>query len=441
VVAVSLVEAPRVCEVHSRSDIPRHVDWIEYKEYQIRYAVARFARMLKERGMVGIPIFHDVAYQMSTPLDISAMEAEPDIDWVGMNLYRNQEDYWGAVQRMRYLVGTTRLPFVPEFGNGLWSHHPATFRPDEEEYITLAALTHGLKAINFYMLVERERWQGCPITRHGTYRPEYAQFYQRLSALLQAHPLEQYERDRQVLVLYNFDLFRQAAVATTLHYPHVDLLSLPPELFQADLDLNLKHDVHFEANYGNPENWLGHVLHDLAVRHVDYDLSDTHLDAARLSRYPIVYLQATDFMSPPDQAKLLAYVQNGGQLIVGPGMPYLDATLKPASVLGQYLKQPGTVSIGQGQLTWAPAESLSRIALPHPEFQCDQPHVEVNVLRHNGTTLLALANSAAQALEAQVTFAGAHTFRSAWGEAQTKSSENAAVFSVPGYSVQIWEVV
>ena len=146
-------------------------------------------------------------------------------------------------------------------------------------------------------------------------------------------------------------------------------------------------------------------------------------------------------MSPPDQAKLLAYVQNGGQLIVGPGMPYLDATLKPASVLSQYLKQPGTASIGQGQLMWAPAESLSRIALPHPEFQCDQPHVEVNVLRHDGTTLLALANSAAQALEAQVTFAGAHTFRSAWGEAQTKSSENAAVFSVPGYSVQIWEVV
>ncbi|HSD85020.1 MAG TPA: beta-galactosidase [Anaerolineae bacterium] len=433
------VEAPRACEVHSRSDLPRHVDWIAYKEYQIRYAVARFARMLKERGLVEVPIFHDVAYQMSTPLDIAALEAEPDIDWVGMNLYRNQEDYWGAVQRIRYLVGTTRLPFVPEFGNGLWSHHPATFTPEEEEFITLAALMHGLKALNFYMLVERERWQGCPITRHGTYRPEYAQFYERLSLFLRDYPLEQFERERQVLVLFNFDLFRQAAALTRLHYPHVDLLNLPQELFQVDPELNLKHDVHFEGSYSNSENWLGRLLIDLAVRHVDYDLSDTHLNAARLSRYPIVYLQATDFMSPQDQSKLLAYVQNGGQLIVGPEMPYLDAALRPASVLGQSLQQPGTVAIGQGQLTWAPAEALASVPLPQPEYQCDQPLVEVTVQRRNGTTLLFLANSSAQPVDAQVMFDGSRTFRSAWGETQTKSGENSTKFSLPAYSVRIWE--
>lgn len=434
------VEPPRACEIYSRSDLPCHVDWIEYKEYQIRYAVVRFARMLKERGLVGIPIFHDVAYQMSTPLDIAALEADPDIDWVGMNLYRNQEDYWGAVQRIRYLVGTTRLPFVPEFGNGLWSHHPATFTPDEEEFITLAALLHGLKAINFYMLVERERWQGCPITRHGTYRPEYAQFYQRLSAFLQQHPLERYQRERAVLVLFNFDLFRQAAAATLLHYPHVDLLNLPHELFQADLELGLKHDVHFEASYTNRDNWLGQLLIDLAARHVDYDLADTHIDAARLSSYPIVYLQATDFMSPSDQSKLLAYAQRGGHLIVGPGMPYLDAALKPASVLSQYLKQPGTASIGQGRLTWAPAEMLAGIGLPTPEYQCDQPQVEVMVMRYNGTTLLALANSSARDLEAQVTFAGSRTFRSVWGKAQTLAANHQAAFSPAAYSIQIWEV-
>ncbi len=435
------VEPPRACEVHSRSDVPCHVDWIEYKEYQIRYAIARFAKMLKERGMVGIPIFHDVAYQLSTPLDISALEGEPDIDWVGLNLYRNQEDYWGAVQRMRYLAGTTRLPFVPEFGNGLWSHHPATFTPDEEEFITLAALMHGLKAINFYMLVERERWQGCPITRHGTYRPEYAQFYERLSSFLRRYPLEQFERERQVLVLFNFDLFRQAAVASMLHYPHVDLLSLPPELFQADLDLGFKHDVHFEASYSNPANWLGSVMSDLAVRHVDYDLSDTHIDATRLARYSIVYLQATDFMSPPDQAKLLAYVQQGGHLIIGPGMPYLDATLKPASILGQYLKQQGTVAFGPGQLTWAPAETLSHIVLPQAEYQCDQPQVEVNVLRRNGTTLLALANSSSIDLDSTLTFGGTRTFQAVWSAAPSVQTAKRVIFSTPAYSVQIWEVV
>jgi beta-galactosidase len=434
------IEAPRACVVHSRSDLPRHIDWIEYKEYQIRYAIAQFARMLKDRGIVGVPIFHDVAYQMSTPLDIAALEAEPDIDWVGMNLYRNREDYAGAVQRMRYLAGSTRLPFVPEFGNGLWSHHPATFTPDEEEFITLAALMHGLKAINFYMLVERERWQGCPITRHGAYRPEYAQFYERLHQFLRRYPLEKFDRDRQVLMLFNFDLFRQAAAATMLNYPHMDLLNLPSELFQINLDFGLKHDPHFEASYSNPDNWLGKVMGDLAARHIDYDLSDTHIDAARLSRYPIVYLQATDFMSPSDQTKLLDYVQGGGRLIVGPGLPYLDATLKPASVLSQFFKQPGTIWLGKGQVTWAPTEALASLALPQPEYPCDQPLVEVVVQRCNGTTLLFLANPSAQHLDAQLTFAGARTFRSAWGEAPTIQAADSTTVSLRAYSMQIWEV-
>lgn len=434
------VEAPRAYAVHSRSDMPRHIDWVEYKEYQIRYAIARFARMLEERGIVDVPIFHDVAYQMSTPLDIAALEADPDIDWVGMNLYRNQEDYWGAVQRMRYLAGSTRLPFVPEFGNGLWSHHPATFTPNEEEFITLAALMHGLKAINFYMLVERERWQGCPITRHGAYRPEYAQFYQRLNQFLQRYPVEKFERDRAVLVLFNFDLFRQAAAATMLNYPHMDLLNLPPELFQINLDFGLKHDVHFEASYSNPDNWLGQALANLAARHIDYDLSDTHIHADRLARYPIVYLQATDFMSPADQSKLLAYAQNGGHLIVGPGVPYLDATLKPVSVLGQYLKQPGTVAIDRGRLTWAPAQMLANLPLPQPEYQCDQSRVELAVQRHNGHTLLFLANSSEQPLEARLTFNGPRTFHSAWGEASSVQASDSATFSLRGYAMQIWEV-
>ncbi len=437
------VAAPRDCNVYSRSDMPRHIDWINYKEYQIRYAVVRFAQMLKTRGMVGVPVFHDVAYQLSTPLDISALEAEPDIDWVGMNLYRNKEDYWGAMQRIRYLAGTTRLPFVPEFGSGLWSHHQATFTPNEEEYITLAALMHGLKAINFYMLVERERWQGSPITRHGTYRPEYAQFYKRLSLFLQRYPLEQYERERRVLVLLNFDLFRQAAAASTLYYPHFDLLNLPRELFQIDLDLGLQHDPHFEANLHNLSNWLGALMSDLAVRHVDYDLSDTHVDPKRLLRYSIVYLQATDFMSPQDQSKLLEYVQNGGRLIVGPAVPHLDATLKPASVLRQFITTPGTVSIGQGQLTWATVDVLSRLndeVLPIPEYQCDQPLVEVALQRCDSMALLFLANSSGMDLEANVTFAGSRTFRSAWGEAQTKSGENSVTFTAPAYSIQIWEV-
>ncbi len=439
----SQVEPPRDCEVETRADVPRHVDWVAYKEYQIRWSVARFARMLRERGVQGIPIFHDIAYQYATPLDVARMEADPDIDWVGMNLYRNQEDYSGAVQRIRFLAGSTRLPFVPEFGNGLWSHHPQTFTPAEEEFITLGALMHGLKAINFYMLVERERWQGCPITRHGTLRPEYARFYQRLSDFLQRYPAWQYERERQVLILLNFDLGRFAALATTLNYSHADLLGLPRELFEVDLDLGLKFDPQVEANLRRPDSWLGTLFQQLALRHLDYDLGDSHIDPARLARYPIVFLQTTDFMDADDQRCLMEYVQRGGHLVVGPGMPYLDPALKPASVFGQVIQSPGTVAIGNGHFTWVETHKLAAMAddwLPCAEYPCDQPLVDLAVLRRNDVTLLFLANPTAQPLDATVTFESARALRAAWGEAATLSAAPSHTFTLNAYSIQIWEI-
>jgi len=112
-----------------------------------------------------------------------------------------------------------------------------------------------------------------------------------------------------------------------LQLSHVDLLSLPPELFQADLDLE------FEARCATlklttPIRKLAGATccAILAVRHVDYDLSDTHIDAARWRVTRSFILQATDFMSPQDQAKLLAYVQHAGRSSSAPACRNLNAT-------------------------------------------------------------------------------------------------------------------
>jgi beta-galactosidase len=107
------INPPRDCELRQATDLPRHLDWIAYKEFQIIYTVSRVARMLRQRGIADVPLFHDVAFQYRTLLDLSRMEAAPHIDWVGMNLYRNVDDYGGLVKRLRFLSGATRLPFVP----------------------------------------------------------------------------------------------------------------------------------------------------------------------------------------------------------------------------------------------------------------------------------------------------------------------------------------
>src|SRR5690606_26128793 len=162
---------------------------------------------------------------------------------------------------------------------------------DEHEFVTLAAYMHGLKALNYYMLVERERWQGCPITRHGTLRPDYASFFQRLRDFLARYPIWEFQRDCDTLVLFNYDLGRHVALTSTLHLAHADLLGLPGELFQLEPELGLARDPVREADPGHDDSWLGALTRDLTRRGVDYDYADTHVDPDALGRYRLVCVQ------------------------------------------------------------------------------------------------------------------------------------------------------
>ncbi len=438
------VEPPRDCQVEQRADMAWHVDWVAYKEYQIRWSVARIARMLRAHGIQGVPIFHDVAFQFRTPLDIAKMEQDPEIDWVGMNLYRNKEGSRGAIQRMRYLAGTTRLPFVPEFGCGIWSHHALTPTPDEQECITLLSLMYGLKAFNLYMLVERDRWQGSPITRHGTFRPEYADFYRRLLAFTRQYRLWTMRRSPQALVLLNFDLGRYAALASSLHYAHADLYGLPRELFQVDLDLGFQWDVAREADERRYDNWLGVVIEALDTRQHDYDFADTHVDLARLCRYPLVFVPAVDFMDEEDQARLLAYVEQGGQLVLGPGLPYLDPALQPCEVLRKHISAPGKTEIGLGNIWWINQQEMQATVdrLMEPgEYRCDDSQAQVVVQKNAESTLLFLANPTSLQRETALRFSGSRRLKRVWGEACHCSGEGAIAVQLEPYTVQIWEVL
>jgi beta-galactosidase len=361
-----------------------------------------------------------------------------------MNLYRNKESHRATTQYIRYLVGTTQLPFVPEFGSGIWSHHGLTPTPAEQEFITLLALMYGLKALNFYMLVERERWQGSPITRHGAFRSEYAAFYKCLLAFAQQYQLWSMRRSPEVLVLLNFDLGRYAALASTLHFAHADLYGFPRELFTVDLDLGFQWDVAREADDRRYDNWLGTVISTLDTRHQDYDLSDTHMDPARLRRYPLVFVPTVDFMSKDDQANLLAYAEQGGQLILGPGIPYLDPALQPCEVLKKFIEAPGKTEVGLGSIWWVSQQEVPATvdALVQPgEYQCDDPQIQLTFHKNKEHRLLFVANPGELQRETVIRFPGKRRLRKVWKEECNRSGEGTIALQLEPYTVQIWEVL
>jgi beta-galactosidase len=420
---------PRDGPISARMLAPLHIDWVAYKEFQIRWSVARIARMLRERGIDQVPIFHDVAYQYRTPLDISRMEAHPDIDWVGINLYRAPWDHAAIADRARFMAGSTRLPFVPEWGAGIWSHHVATPTPPEQEFVNLCALMYGVKAFSFYMLVERERWQGSPITRQGEYRPEYAPFYADLLVFLQRVEFWNFKREPRALVLLSYDLGRYEAANSTLNVAHSDLFGLPPELFDDTRDLGLRWD-----RAAVP--WLAALKSKLSEASIDYDMSDTHLDLARLQHYPVVFVQSADFLDAADQRCLVEYARAGGCLVMGPGVPYLDGYLRPCGVLKRELAAGHVRQASQADLGAVVAE-----VLPRAEFRVDDPRLEVVPHRDASRTLLFVSNPTAECVSTRVRFDGSRRFTSAWGAPSgAVDAHDLFEVSLNGYTIQIWEV-
>ncbi len=433
------VDPPRDFEATTQADVPRHLDWVAYKEYQITMALERIGTMLRERGIT-VPLYHDVAYHVSTPIDMAALEAQPMLDFVGTNLYVNQEEFTTIATRIRYQVGSQRLPFVPEYGAGLWWFHPRTHTPAEEEFTILAGLMYGLKAMNFYMLVERDRWQGSPITRHNERRAGYADFFERLSALIAATDLLQTDKVSKVLVLFNYELARFSAAARTLQHGYLGLLDVPPALGEIPVDLGYSCDPGAVNDRHNPTSWLRRVWTKLEAAQVDFNLSDTHATPAILAKYPLVVVPTADFMDVDEQQRLIDYACDGGHLVIGPVVPTLDRLMRPSSVLGRYIEQPGTVQAGKGWITLlGEPEGLSEpiIGAFVNDITLDNPALRLTIRAGDRATLCFVANPTAQ--EQRATLRSPYPLHGVWNASATDSGQQCV--ALPPYTIGIWQVL
>ena len=301
---------------------------------------------------------------------------------------------------------------------------------------------HGLKALNFYMLVERERWQGSPITRHGTTRPDYVVFFQRFGEFLRRYPLWEFQRRSDTLLLFNYDLSRHNAITSTLHLAHADLLGLPAQLFEVTPSLDLARDPRAEAEIANPASWLGEVSRSLTGAGVDFDYADTHVPADALGRYRRVWLQSTEFMDPEDQIKLVSYVESGGHLLVGPDLPELDPRLQPNHIFQRFLDGPGTTEVGQGSITWASPEVLPNVLEENAgqaQFQATAP-VETAVLTRGEQALLFVANPSGDQLRAELRFSGTYRFDDVWDGSGCVEAAGSTEIDLRPYSIRIFEV-
>lgn len=342
---LTAVEPPRRFEGTSREQIPWYADWAEYRETYLVTSMARLGGMMRERGLSGIALFHNYPHPLgpggaasgfTTPFNLMALEDE--LDFVGFDIYARKELYSHVKTVVSYVVGTSRFPYIPEFIAGVWPWYlnPGDLR--DEEFVTKAALMHGIRGFSRYMLVERDRWLDSPVRRDGRERADKVAVFGKVNALLQEAEYFRFHREAEVLLLANREYDRLEAASVLVSFPG-DFLETPSGFSEYAGPLTISEDT---LGFDQPiqlvkGTWFSAFESALTASGLGYLLSDTALAPERWTGRKVVVVATLDYLDASLQQALLAYARAGGTVVIGPKAPVLDSLMRPCTVLADAL--------------------------------------------------------------------------------------------------------
>jgi beta-galactosidase len=393
----SKVDPPRRFEGTKKEDIPFYTDWIEYRERYLVDSLSRLAKMMKDRGLRGIPMFHNYPHPLgpggaasgiTTPFNLLALEEE--LDFVGFDIYSRKELYEHVKTVVSYVVGTSRFPFIPEFIAGVWPWYLNPGGNEDEEFVTKAGLMNGIKGSSRYMIVERNRWLASPVRRDGRVRKDNYEMFRRVNEMAKKFEFVKNERIADVLLLANreYDRLEAASVLVTFPGDFLEILlgfsEYPNFMTVSERNLGFKEPVQMAKSA-----WFRKAYRGLADSGSQFLLSDTELPLDRLKKYKALVLGSFEYMNLALQKKLVEFAQSGGHVILGPRIPTLDERMRKERSLLSVLNEKEQKAVKLGKETIGSAYTVGKGKIIHL-LDLSDPEAEIKaVLKELNLTLVA----------------------------------------------------
>jgi beta-galactosidase len=245
----------------------------------------------------------------------------------------------------------------------------------EERFITQTVFMYGIRAINYYMLAERDRWMGCPIQRDGTRRDDYFDLYTRWNACLKKLAWHKLRPERKILLLTSRTYDRLKYISREAAFPQQWLLSvytkLPDDLFESERTLGERDNIAAGA-----AAWILALRTALEALGESYAISDSDISAEKLAEYSLVIAPTFDWADKNYLDKLAGYVKSGGKLLGKLHLSgkrcrpicFLTQTLRRRNMLGcqsypaHWLKKAGSCCLVKPflhRVNWSPGRKFT----------------------------------------------------------------------------------
>ncbi len=276
-------------------ELKRNIDYFKFKYHYSREYAKWVIEAFRQQG-INVPIYLNL-YPFFYAHDWREMQSVSDL--VGIDLYPSSEfsedqfEQRKVIDKIRYLRSVSPLPFVAEFGAGVWHnrhYESGILTPNHYRLITLSALLGGVVGWNWYMLVNRDNWYMSPINEWGRVHPELYEVFQQLVSVFYKMNPPSLKKITEVGVVFNPIQY----ATRTMSHNHPVLSALD----EASIDYDL-----FDPRYG-------------------------HCDKK------IVFYSGNQWLDRGSQENLRKYVEKGGILVAFRSYPRKDEDFKPCSVIG-----------------------------------------------------------------------------------------------------------
>jgi beta-galactosidase len=328
-------------------DPERSLRWVAFKEVYAQRALAWVARGLDDAGLGGVARYHNappsLPHLTHLPRAASAVGGP-----AGLDFYHQKRDYRAVRRRALYLGGTGRpLPIAAEVGLGGPPWLPPMTQEDQAA-VTRGILAGGARGLCFFMVVDRDRWYGAPVSQTGTERPP-AEDVRRLLAALRAIEWTSLRRRAPVALVMSRAEARHAIASSMLDpiSPVVtELLDLGPG-GAAELSRDPAPALH--------RRWTDAVETALDRAGVAYSIVDEDAPDEAFSGYRLIVAPTLARTGRALWRRLHRLAAGGVQVVVGPERPAVDELDRP-------LGEDGSLPRRVGLLREASLEDLDGLA-------------------------------------------------------------------------------
>jgi len=441
---LSQLQPPARFSASSPLDLARHLDAAEAQEEIIARAFQHMLETLQGAGLRGIPTMHNLPFgEGSTPLDPERVNRV--VDLLGLDYYNVASETTRAeiARRTSDLAVRARArgyaPFACELGAGFPPFFPPIGEGDSA-FTALTALAYGLRGFNVYMAVERDRWIGAPIDRHGRRRP-FADFWERLVGALERLDFFGLHVRAAVHIVVPRNLRRLARVLhafgpVTLAAFHVSGGGAEEACFEDEFGM------------GSPvviEAWqfVERLEAALSAERIPYAVVAGDLTEQALQQGQWTVVACAGGLEQEIRDSVTRALEAGRAVSIGPHAALRDAIFQPLSEPFR-IPEGGPVpsQLGLDGKALRDAVRAAKAALDLPSIACSPEGLSVTV-HHDDTGQARVAfviNPSARALRAELSLPGIARMVDALDGSEFRAKEGTFELPLPPCTVRLFEL-